>query len=305
MEKNKSIIFGYLGQDGSYMADLLKSKNYEIYGIVKNNSNNINLFEFDIDNIYDIINYIRPSEIYNFAGVSDVFNPWENLDTIFNINALLPQKILETIVKIDKNIKFFQASSCLTFGRDTSGYQDENTPKNPIHPYGIAKLYADNMINEFRNIFGLYCCSGILFNHNSPRMRKEFFAKKVIKSAIDIKNKKQDKLMVGNLSVVRDYGYAPDFVEAASLMMNNIEPKDYVIGTGKLISMKDYIKKVFEYLDLDYKQYIEVDDRFIRNNDTNILCANINNIKNDLGWKPTHSIDDIIRIMIEKELEIQ
>lgn len=315
----KALIFGILGQDGSYMAELLTSKNYMIFGVVRENADlnkinfikllipNINIIYINVLNknkIFETINNVKPNEIYNFASVSDVFNPWENLDLIFNTNAMLPQNILEAIIKIDKKIKFFQASSSLIFGRDASGYQNEETPSNPIHPYGIAKLYADNMIKEFRYKFGLYCCSGIFFNHSSSRLKDGFFSKKITSSVINIKNGKQNKICVGNILSQRDHGYAPDFMKAVYLMMNNSEPKDYVIGTGKLTSMEEFMKKCFEYVNLDYKKYIEISDNLIRLNDTNILRANISNINKDLNWLPEHSVDEMIEFMINDGLKV-
>lgn len=308
-----ALIIGILGQDGSYLAELLVKKGYKIYGIVKENTSlnriqwiqslipNVSILEaniLDTQALRNIINSIKPNVIYNFAGVSNIFNPWENLEATFLLNAKLPQDILE-ILKDYKSIKYFQASSCLIFGKDTSGFQNENTTPNPVLPYGAAKLYADNMIKEFRDTFGLFCCSGIFFNHESPRRGAGFFSKKVTTAVKNIKAGLETELVVGDLSDIKDYGYAPDFMEAVYLMMNQAIPKDYIIGTGKLISTQKFVEKCFDTIGLDYKNYIKIDSNLKRKNKINILRADANKINNDLGWYPKHTVDDMISIMVK------
>ena len=290
----KALITGIQGQDGFYMDQFLKSKDYETIGIKRGQ---IDLLDKDI--LCNLISTTMPDEIYNFAGYSNVFDPYKNIDNIFNVNGRIPQYFLEAILKVNKSIKFFQASSCLIFGRDTSGFQDESTPHNPIHPYGIAKLYADNMIKEFRRVHGIFACSGIFFPHESPRRGDDFFTKKTINQIKEIKAGKAGALKIGNLNFFRDYGYAPDYMVAAHLMLQNNEPKDYVIGSGKLISGHDFVIECFEAADLDSTKYLQPDKTFYRDNDTEILKANISKIKNDLGWTPTHSIQEIIEIMMK------
>lgn len=306
----RALITGILGQDGSYMAELLHKKGYEVYGIVKEGYDKKRLLSLPDGvmiravNILDrfhlqvVIEDIKPNEIYNFAGVSNVFNPLEDLDNTLNLNAKVPQNILEIIYKVDKSIKFFQASSCLIFGNNTYGIQNEETPINPIHPYGASKLYADNMVKEFRKL-GVYACSGIFFNHESKRRGENFFSKRITREINEVSRGERDKIIVGNLSVMRDYGYAPDFMEAAYLMMHNSEPKDYVIGTGKLISLQDFVKKCLELKGLDYNTHIKADPELYRTSDTSILRADISKITKDLGWEPKHNIDDIVKIMME------
>jgi GDPmannose 4,6-dehydratase len=315
----KAIIIGVVGQDGSFLAELLHKKNYEVYGVVK-----VDVDEKRIDwikklvpeiiiykeNVLDkkalemLIRNINPDEIYNFASYSNVFKPWEDLDGILNLNAKLPQNILELILLINKKIKYFQASSCLVFGKDKSGFQDEKTPKNPIHPYGVTKLYADNILREFRDEFGLYCCSGIFFNHESERRPYGFFSRKITSSVAKIKLKQLDKIKVGNLNSLRDFGYSPDFMEAVYKMMQNEIPTDYCVGTGKLISMENFIEKCFNYVGLDYKQYIDIDEDIYRKNDTETMKANIKKINKDLNWHPETSIDEMIKKMIDNDIEI-
>ena len=290
----KALITGINGQDGFYMAELLRGKGYEIIGVDRKSHNLLNRNETQ-----QLINITKPDEIYNFAGYSNVFYPWSDIDYVFNINGRIPQYFLEAILKIDKSIKFFQASSCLIFGRNTNCMQNEDTPKNPIHPYGCAKDYADFMVREFRKVHGLFACSGIFYNHESPRRSNLFFSKKITNAVKEIKSGKADKLMVSSTHVLRDFGYAPDFMEAVYMIMQDEQPQDYVIGTGILTSTMNFIIKCFECAGLNYKEHLECNGAIHRENDTNILCANISKIKNKLGWTPTHSVDDLIKIMMQ------
>ena len=194
MANKKALIFGVLGQDGSFMAELLHSKGYEVYGVVGAHTDGsryvephtkgmIMIFKLNaLHHIEELISLVRPDEIYNFAGVSNVFTPWDDLDTLFDTNVKLPQYILEAIVKADKSIKFFQASSCLIFGKDEFGIQNEQTPVNPLHPYGISKYAAQSLVKMFRDTHGIFACSGIFFNHESERRGENFFSKKMATS---------------------------------------------------------------------------------------------------------------------------
>ena len=191
----------------------------------------------------------------------------------------------------------------MIFGRDSSGIQSEITTVNPIHPYGVAKAYADNMVREFRSVFGMYCCSGIFFNHESERRGEMFFSKKITTAVADIMKGGKKKIKVGSLDSVRDYGYAPDYMQAVYLMMNNSKPTDYVIGTGKLISLLDFIERCFKYAGLESKRHIEYDESLYRKNDTNVLCADASKIKSELGWQPTMPTNEMIQRMIEYNLQ--
>lgn len=284
MANKKAIIVGIDGMDGGYLSELLFDKGYEVFGVTKRN----------VKHLSRIIADELPDEIYNFAGVSDVFSPFERLDEIFEVNGRLPQRILETILSVNKNIKFFQASSCLIFGRDKSGLQNEQTPFNPLYAYGAAKLYAQNIVREFRETYGIHACSGIFFNHESERRKEHFFSRKICKAAAT-----KTKITVGNLDAYRDYGYAKEYVEAAHLMLQTKEPKDYVIGTGDVISLRDFAKKAFEYVGLDYRDYVTETE--VRKIDTEILRADITAIKNDLGWYPKINAESLIKIMVDAD----
>lgn len=307
----KALIVGVLGQDGSYLAELLASKGYEVYGVIKWYSDRMQWLEKLVPGIkwviMDILNpsewittlsSINPDEVYNFAGVTNVFDPWSDIDQTFKLNAQAPQIMLESIRKVNKTIRFFQASSCFIFGKDTSGIQNEETPTCPVLPYGAAKLYADNMVKEYRSAFGMHCCSGIFFNHESPRRGNGFFTKKITNTIKKIKTGEETNLTVGSLDDFKDYGYAPDYVEAAHLMLTNKYPSDYVIGTGTVISTESFVIKCFERAGLDYKEYLYSDDS-LRRKPMNVLCADTAKITSELGWKPKHSVDDLISIMMK------
>lgn len=320
VERNKkALVIGILGQDGSYMAELLYGKGYDVHGIVKDNTDanriewltgllpGIGISRINILDKSELLTFVaayHPHEIYNFASSTNVFSAWEDLDRVMDLDARVPQHILECILKVDKSIKFFQASSCLIFGRNNDGIQNESTPVNPIHPYGIAKAYADNMVREFRTTYNVFACSGIFFNHESPRRGDNFFSKKITMAAAKIKQGLQQTIKVGNLNSYRDYGYAPDYVEAAYLMMQNSEPTDYVIGTGKLITMMDFAKKCFDYVGLDHVNHIDMDSELYRSVDTAILKADTKKIKSELNWTPRHSIDDTVKIMMDYQLRL-
>lgn len=316
--KKRALITGILGQDGSYMAELLYNKGYEVSGVVGPNGDHIRydwlrtlvpdviLYGEDLTNkfaVEDIIIETDPDEIYNFAGYSNVFNPWNDMDDVMNINAKIPQNILESIVKIKTHIKFFQASSCLIFGKDECEDQDEDTAPSPLYPYGITKLYADYMVKEFRDTFGVFACSGIFFPHESERRSENFFTRKVTKAVARIKNGSDEKLKLGDISAMRDYGYAPDYMEAVYLMMTADQPQDYVIGSGRLSSVKEFLVKSFNAADLDYREYIQVDDSLSRKKDVTSLRADITKIETNLNWTPTHSIDDIVSKMVDYDIK--
>jgi len=315
MANKRALITGVLGQDGSFMAELLAQKGYDVYGIVR--------YEPDTDKIewiqklipsikisyvnilcqtdlYNEIELIKPDEIYNFAGYSNVFNPYLNPELVFDINAKVPQYILEVIQNSNKIIKFFNASSCLIFGRDKNEKQNESTHANPKYQYGISKLYANNIVNEYREEWGIFACSGIFYPHESERRGDLFFTKKIIKAALDIYNRKADKFNIGSLDSFRDFGYAPDYMEAVYLMMQNSTPKDYVIGTGILTKLRDFVKLSFDKMGLNYEDYICPTKELTRDNDVNILCADASKIKKELRWYPKVFVPELISIMLKK-----
>jgi GDPmannose 4,6-dehydratase len=284
----KAIIFGINGQDGSFLKELLIAKGYSVVGITKENGNYLSKILMDT----------QADEIYNFAGVSNVFSPYENQEEIFTTNALLPHKIMQKIVKWSPHSRFFQASSSLIFGRDNSLYQRESTPFSPIYPYGVAKLYAHNMVNEFRETYGIAAWCGIFYPHESERRGERFFSRKITKAAAT-----KSKVTVGDLSAERDWGYAKDYVEAAWMVLQDQHhtPKDYVIGTGIATTLQEFAAKAFEYAGLDYRDYVTVDPALARKNDTTTLLADASLIRTEIGWKPKANIDELIKIMVDHD----
>lgn len=286
----KAMITGQSGQDGYYITQLLQSKGYEVRGIDRKKLAVTHL-------LFEEIEKFRPDEIYNFAGVSNVFNPYADPQITFFANAEIPARLLHIIyllkLKKDITIKFFQASSSLIFGHTDDLVQNEETAPAPMYPYGISKLSADLLVQMYREEKGLFAVSGIFYNHESPRRGDQFFTKKVTNAA-----KRKEKIRLGYLQSVRDFGYALDFMEAAWMMLQAETPKDYVIGTGELTQLYDFAWKAYWAVGLDPAEYIETDDKLPRT-DSLHLQADITAIKNELGWQPTHNLDQIIEKMMK------
>jgi GDPmannose 4,6-dehydratase len=304
----RALILGSKGQDGQFLSEKLLLDGYEVFGVIKPNTNSlqkntISLDLTDIKNVEFIISKVKPTHIFNFAGVSDVFNPYDNLEFSYQQNCLIPQNFLNSILKIDKTIRFFQSSSSLMYGRSTINKINEETPTSPIYPYGITKLYSHNLIKEYREEFDLFCSSGIFFNHDSEKRGDKFLTQKIILGIKDILNKKTNTIKLGNIDVHRDISYAGDFMDAVKLMMESNNPTDYVLGSEKLTSIREFIEKSFNYVGLDYKNHIEQDKDFIRTKNDIILVSDITKIKNNLGWETTKNIDDIIKIMINDKIK--
>jgi GDPmannose 4,6-dehydratase len=304
----RALILGSKGQDGQFLSEKLLLDGYEVFGVIKPNTNSlqkntISLDLTDIKNVEFVISKVKPTHIFNFAGVSDVFNPYDNLEFSYQQNCLIPQNFLNSILKIDKTIRFFQSSSSLMYGRSTINKINEETPTSPIYPYGITKLYSHNLIKEYREEFDLFCSSGIFFNHDSEKRGDKFLTQKIILGIKDILNKKTNTIKLGNIDVHRDISYAGDFMDAVKLMMESNNPTDYVLGSEKLTSIREFIEKSFNYVGLDYKNHIEQDKDFIRTKNEIILVSDITKIKNNLGWETTKNIDDIIKIMINDKIK--
>lgn len=317
--KPNVIILGVLGQIGSSLAELLYSKGYQIHGIVRENTSqeriewikslvpSMVIYKIDILKTVELsetIRFIKPECVYNLAGYTNTFSPWENIDSIMDLNARVPQHILEIIVNTDKNIKYFQASSCLVFGKDKSGLQNEATPRSPLYVYGASKNYADNILQSFRDNFGVFACSGILFPTESSRRADGFFTKKVCKAVAEIKTGvKKDKLKLGDLSQMRDWLHVSDAVDAICRMMLAEQPTDYVIGSGVLTSTDYFVREAFGYAGLDYSEHIEQVPEFTRKKDMWALCANNRKIKLELKWTPKVTVPQLIEKMVSFEID--
>lgn len=313
--KKRALIWGITGMDGSYLAELLHSRGYEVGGVYNSTSPSekikwldslvpkIILFNSTLTPL-DILRVFKPSEIYNFAGISNVFAPYDNMDQLYVVNAFLPQRILSAINETDRNIRFFQASSCLIFGNNKDGVQNEQTCPSPKYPYGAAKLYAQNIVKMYRDDHDIFACSAIFYPHESERRGNDFFTKKVVRGVARIKMGEQDTLNLGSLDHYRDYGYAPDYVDAAYRMMQYHLPMDFIVGTGSPITLGGFVQKCFDYVGLRGHKYITTNKTLDRKNECEILTANAEKIRNHLGWEPTTSMDQMIKKMMDHEIAI-
>lgn len=293
MSKKIGLIFGITGQDGSFMADLLKNRGYEVFGASRKIHSESNMYAYgDSRSIRRIIQLTEPTEIYNFAGDSNTFDPFECLPRTINDNLTLPANILEAIRDIDPTIKFFQASSVLMFG---------NEDGSPTYPYGVTKLAAHNLVKMYRETFGIFACSGIFYPHESERRGEYFFSKKVCSAVARIAKGSEEKLELGDLTQKRDWGYAPDYMKAAYAMMQADNPKDYEIGSGMLSKTRDFVDYAFAYVGLDYEDHIKLSgDK--RKNDFTPEPANIEQLELDLGWISSVDVREMIEIMVDWEL---
>ena len=318
--QKKAIIFGANGQDGFYLTKLLLDKNYEIISIFRDISNiNIHYFNNFISNVkainvnhdsYDEINnvilYEKPDEIYNLAGQSSVGKSYTAVIDTFKSTALLNIFILESIRNSSNLSKYFHASSSEIFGDHLGNFIDENSFFMPNNPYGISKLSATNIVDFYRNNFNLYCVNGYLFNHESPMRSINFVTKKIVNAASLIKLRKLSALYIGNINIFRDWGWAPDYVRAMWLMMQHNTPQNYIIATGKSVSLEYYIKNTFDYFDLDWRNHVVSDVNLYRPSEPLQVNANPNKAKIILNWIPTYYVENVIEELCKiTELEHQ
>lgn len=316
--KRVALITGITGQDGSYLAEFLLAKKYQVVGLVSRKYNigwqNINHFKdkliiedgdlLDTDSIARIIKKHQPEEIYNLAGLTFVPKSWEEPTLTFNINALGVSRILEIITKDYPKTRFYQASTAKIFGDPREVPQTETTPIAPMDPYSVSKTAAHLLTKSMRSQFNIFAVSGILFNHESERRGPEFVTRKITQSAALIKLKRQTTLKLGNLDSKQDWGYAPDYVEAMWLMLQQDKPDDFIIATGKLHSVRDICQFAFSHLDLDYKNFVKIDRRFFRKTEAKALTGDASKAKSKLGWQPKTSFKRMIIKMVEHDLQI-
>ena len=317
--KKKSLILGISGQDGSFLAEFLLEKGYEVYGIIRRNSVAENqssrlmnvwdkiqdkLFYADITDfasLLRVINIVKPDEIYNLAAQSHVRISFDEPIYTTETIVLGTLNLLEIIRLQYPNIKMYQASSSEIFGNniDSDGFQRETTKMNPVSPYGCSKLFGYNIIRNYRHSYDLFLSNGILFNHESHRRGLNFVTNKVVKSAVDIKNGKLKTLKLGNLNACRDWGHAKDYVKAMWLILQHDKPDDFVCSTGISHSVNDLVKYVFCSLDLDYTKYIEKDMRYYRPEELDVLKGDSTKIQKTLGWKHEYTFETMLDEMIE------
>ncbi|RKX28884.1 MAG: GDP-mannose 4,6-dehydratase [Candidatus Zixiibacteriota bacterium] len=313
----KALITGITGQDGSYLAELLMEKGYEVIGMVRRASTEsferidhiktrITLAQADLLDqlsINRIIEEYHPDEIYNLAAQSFVPTSWDQPVLTGEFDALGVTKVLEAIRQVDRSIRFYQASSSEMFGKVREVPQTEKTPFHPRSPYGVAKVYGHWITVNYRESYGIHASSGILFNHESPRRGLEFVTRKITNGVARIKMGLTDKLALGNLDAKRDWGFAGDYVRAMWLMLQQPEPKDYVISSGETHSVEDFVRLSFEHVDLDYKKYVVTDPRFVRPAEVDLLLGDSSQAKKELDWETSVSFEELVRMMVDADLK--
>ena len=313
-----ALITGITGMDGSHLADFLLSKDYKVFGMIRRSSN-INLL--NLESIKDKITFINgdmtdqnsllrclkdsnPDEIYNLASQSFVGESWNTPEQTSNVTALGVLRILESIREFNSKIKFYQASSSEMFGRMVENPANENTPFYPRSPYGVSKLYGHWITINYRESYNLFACSGILFNHESERRGKEFVTRKITDGVAKIHHGFQDYISLGNLEARRDWGYAPDYVEAMWKILQNDKPTDYVIATGKDYSVRDFIDLAFKVIGInDWEKYVKIDPKFYRPAEVDVLRGDYTKAKQELGWEPKTSLEQMVIKMVKSDIE--
>ncbi len=315
----RALITGVTGQDGSYLADLLLEKGYEVFGLVRRKSDRsyprlahtlekIHLVDGDLSDqgsLVQVVSETHPDEVYNLGAMSYVGASWRQPELTGNITGLGATRLLEAVRIVDKAAKFYQASSSEMFGKVVEEPQNENTPYYPRSPYGVAKLYAHWMVKNYRESYDMFTCCGILFNHESPRRGLEFVTRKITDGVARIKAGLQEKVRLGTLDTRRDWGFAGDYVRAMWLMMQQDEPDDFVIGTGEGHSVRDFFQHAIDAAGLPgtVEDYYERDERFIRPAEVNCLRADSTKAREVLGWEPTVSFEGLVRMMVEADLK--
>ncbi|MBT3879613.1 MAG: GDP-mannose 4,6-dehydratase [Candidatus Scalindua sp.] len=312
-----ALITGVAGQDGSYLAELLLKKDYEVYGTVRRSStsnlerikhiqDDIKLIHGDLldqNSLIEAIEGSRPDEIYNLAGQSFVPATWDKPVLTGEFTALGATRLLEAIRLVNRNIRFYQASTSEMFGKVAEVPQNEQTRFYPRSPYGVAKLYAHWITVNYRESYDMYCCSGILFNHESPRRGLEFVTRKVSDAVARIKLGLSKELKMGNLDAKRDWGFAGDYVEVMWLMLQQNEPEDFVISTGETHSIEELVEIAFTHAGLDWKDYVVIDPKFVRPAEVDLLMGDSSKAREMLKWQPKVEFEELIRIMVDSDIK--
>ena len=318
----KALITGITGQDGSYLAEFLLSKGYEVHGIIRRsitfNTSRIDhiyvdphdpyarLFLHygdlsDSEQISNIIYNIKPDEVYHLGAQSHVRVSFDIPEYSGNVTALGTTRILEAIRRSGNELKFYQASSSEMFGASPPP-QNEETPFRPRSPYACAKVYACWMVKNYRDGYNMFACNGILFNHESPRRGETFVTRKITRGIASILAKKERYIYLGNLDAERDWGYAPEYVECMWQMLQNERPEDFVVGTGEAHSVKEFVEEAFTYAELDWNECVKIDSRYFRPTEVEELVADPGKAKKNLNWNPRIKFDDLVKIMVDADM---
>jgi GDPmannose 4,6-dehydratase len=320
----KALITGVTGQDGSYLAELLLEKGYEVHGIIRRAStfntqridhlyadphiNGVRLFLHygdisDSTNLIKLLYRTQPDEVYHLAAQSHVRVSFDIPEYTADVTGLSAIRILEAIRETGVNSRFYQASSSEMFGKAVEVPQSETTPFYPRSPYAAAKVFAYWSTVNYRESYGLFACNGILFNHESPRRGETFVTRKVTRAVARIKAGTQDKLYLGNLDAKRDWGYAKEYVEAMWLMLQQDQPDDYIIATGETHSVKEFVSEAFGCADLDWRDYVEIDPKYYRPSEVDVLVGDASKAKRILGWEPRTRFKDLVRLMVAADMK--
>ena len=317
MKQKRALVTGITGQDGSYLAEFLLSKDYEVLGMVRRSStinferikhiqDEITIVSGDLldqASLIDIIERYRPVEVYNLAAQSFVQTSWTQPVFTGEVTGLGVTRLLDAIRLVDPDIRFYQASSSEMFGKVREVPQNELTPFYPRSPYGVAKVYGHWITVNYRESYNLFAVSGICFNHESPRRGHEFVTRKIARAAAQIKSGLQDELRLGNLDAQRVWGYAPDYVRGMWMMLQQEEPEDFILSTGVTHTVDEFARIAFEIVGLDFRNYTVQDPRFMRPAEVDLLVGDPGKAQSKLGWQATTSFQDLVRIMVEAELE--
>jgi len=321
----KALITGITGQDGSYLSELLLEKGYEVHGTIRRSSS---FNTARIDHLYsdrhksdarlflhygnltdggrlrEILDQVKPDEVYNLGAQSHVRVSFDEPVYTVQVDAVGTMRLLEAIRDTGLKVKFYQASSSEMFGKVVETPQSERTPFRPRSPYACAKVFSFYQAVNYRESYDMFCCNGILFNHESPRRGETFVTRKITRAATRIKEGLQDKLYLGNLDARRDWGYAADYVEAMWTMLQQDEPDDYVIATGEMHSVQEFLELAFDRVGLNWRQYVEIDPRYYRPAEVDVLCGDASKAGRVLGWEPKVNLEELVAMMIDADLEL-
>jgi GDPmannose 4,6-dehydratase len=315
----RALVTGITGQDGSYLAELLLEQGYEVHGVVRRSSiekhdriahiqDRLQLHQADLldqSALIDVMQQSKPEEVYNLAAQSFVATSWKQPILTGDFTGLAVTRMLEAVRLTNPKIRFYQASSSEMFGKVQAVPQIETTPFYPRSPYGVAKVYGHWITVNYRESFNMFAVSGILFNHESPRRGLEFVTRKISHAVARIKHQKQDKLFLGNLDAKRDWGFAGDYVRAMWLMLQQDQPEDFVIATGRTYRVRDFVQLAFDHVGLNWEKHVEIDPKYYRPAEVDLLLGSPEKAKTVLGWEPEVSFEQLVKMMVESDVKEQ